>query len=221
MISRKSSPQSSPEDVSAASPLGILGFGTGLAIVAHILSGISLAATLGLVLVATAVAGRYFWAHTSTERREGARRRLRTGALAGIAALVAYDLSRWSLVQVLHFQFRPFESFTGFGRALWGAGADGWWVDASGVALHIANGLAFAIGYTLLAGHRGPIAGIAFAILLEAVMVALYPSWLRIQAIDEFLQVSMLGHVAYGATLGWASQALLKRSVSGPSAHGN
>jgi hypothetical protein len=199
------------EDVCAPAPLGILAFGSGLAFVAYVLSGISLAVTLAVVVVAGGFAGSYLWAHSSPRRREVARARARAGVLAGVAALVAYDVSRWMLVEVVGFEFRPFEAFGAFGRALWGAGADGWWVTASGVAFHVSNGLTFALGYTLLARRPGPTSGVVFALGLEVAMVALYPNWLRIQAVDEFLQVSMLGHVAYGATLGWTARALLHR----------
>ncbi|MBW3557785.1 MAG: hypothetical protein KY454_12710 [Actinobacteria bacterium] len=200
---------------SPPSRLGILGFGSGLALVASILSGISLAATLLVVVVAGTLAARSLWARTTTERRALARRRLHAGAVAGIAALGAYDLSRWVLVAVLGFRFGPFDAFGGFGRALWGAGAQGWWVEATGVAIHLANGLGFALGYTLLVRRPGPASGIVFALGLEAAMVALYPHWLRIQAVDEFLQVSMVGHLAYGATLGWVSRAVLERRDTG------
>jgi hypothetical protein len=175
---------------------------------------VSLAATLLVVVVAGTVAGRHLWARSTHERRDLVRRRLRAGAVAGVAALAAYDVSRWVLVEVLGFRLGPFEAFAGFGRALWGAGAQGWWVTASGVAVHVANGLGFAMGYTLLARRPGPASGIAFALGLEVAMVALYPDWLRIQAVDEFLQVSMVGHLAYGATLGWASRAVLRRQVA-------
>lgn len=197
----------------APSALGILGFGGGIALVASVVSQVSLAATLGLVLTAGVLATRHLWAHSSLEKQNIVRGRLRAGLPAAVAALVAYDLSRWTMVEVLGFAFEPFEAFGAFGRAFWGEAATGWWVGASGVAIHVVNGLGFAIGYTLLAGRRGPLAGILFALGLEAAMVVLYPSWLRIQAVDEFLQVSMVGHVVYGATLGWVSRALLQRAT--------
>lgn len=200
-----------PSDPSVPSGLGILGFGTSLALVAYILSGISLGHTLALVVAGAAVLGRYVWTHSSPSQKLAASRGLKAGAVAGVTALAAYDSSRWALVELLSFTFRPFEAFGAFGRGLWGARASGWWVEATGFGLHVTNGIGFAVGYTLLAGRRGPLAGVVFALGLEAAMVALYPSWLRIGAIDEFLQVSMLGHVAYGATLGWVARWLLGR----------
>jgi hypothetical protein len=82
-----------------------------------------------------------------------------------------------------------------------------------GIAFHLVNGLGFAMAYAVWAGHRGPIAGMAFALFLQALMVAVYPSWLRVQMLTEFLEVSMLGHLAYGAAIGATSQFLLARPL--------
>jgi len=60
----------------------------------------------------------------------------------------------------------------------------------------------FAIGYAMLAAPRGVWAGIAFALVLEAFMLTFYPGWLNVEAIGEFFSMTILGHVAYGATLG-------------------
>jgi hypothetical protein len=196
---------------SGRSPLGILGFGTGLALASYIIAGISLGLALLVVVAAGGFGGRHLWVRTSPARQEIARGRALAGLRGGLLALLTYDLSRWILVELLGFGFWPFDIFGAFGSALWGPGAQGWWVQASGVAFHVANGLGFAVGYTLLFGKRGPLAGIGFALGLEAAMVALYPGWLRIAAIDEFLQVSMVGHVVYGATLGWSTRRLLER----------
>jgi hypothetical protein len=38
--------------------------------------------------------------------------------------------------------------------------------------------------------------------MLEVIMVSLYPGWLNLAAIDEFVSVSVVGHAVYGATLG-------------------
>jgi hypothetical protein len=42
--------------------------------------------------------------------------------------------------------------------------------------------------------------------MLESIMVSIYPSWLGLKALDEFLSVSILGHVIYGAMLGIMAQ---------------
>jgi hypothetical protein len=42
-------------------------------------------------------------------------------------------------------------------------------------------------------------------------MVGVYPTWLRIQLLDEFLQVSITGHLAYGLVVGATCRYLLTR----------
>jgi hypothetical protein len=45
---------------------------------------------------------------------------------------------------------------------------------------------------------------------LEAAMLAIYPGWLDLEAVmKEFVAVSVLGHIAYGTTLGMISQSKL------------
>ena len=45
--------------------------------------------------------------------------------------------------------------------------------------------------------------------ILELLMVSVYPGWLDMRALDEFLQVSVLGHIVYGAVLGYSARWLL------------
>jgi hypothetical protein len=40
-------------------------------------------------------------------------------------------------------------------------------------------------------------------------MITLYPGWLNIEKVDELALVSILGHVAFGATLGLTARMLL------------
>jgi hypothetical protein len=47
-------------------------------------------------------------------------------------------------------------------------------------------------------------------------MALLYPSWLRIIALGEFLEVSAIGHVVYGTVLGLSVGRLLRRPCRAP-----
>ncbi|MDQ3896061.1 MAG: hypothetical protein M3326_02225, partial [Actinomycetota bacterium] len=62
-----------------------------------------------------------------------------------------------------------------------------------GIAFHVCNGVGLGIPFTMLFGGRGWKAGVAYACVLELVMIALYPGWLRIDAPGEFTTVSQLG----------------------------
>ena len=74
------------------------------------------------------------------------------------------------------------------------------WVVGS--AFHFCNGLAFAVAYSYWFAPKGPLAGIAFAMVLEAFMLGLYPGWLKIAEYAPFLTMSLIGHLVYGAVLG-------------------
>jgi hypothetical protein len=82
-----------------------------------------------------------------------------------------------------------------------------------GTAYHATNGICFAIAYSMLAAPRGVLTGIGFALVLEGFMLSFYPGWLHVQAIREFFSMTILGHVAYGATLGVMARRLARTST--------
>ena len=137
------------------------------------------------------------------------RRSLLVGIICGLLATGAYDLTRYSIVEVTNFTFWPFDIFTIFGQALIGTENDGPFVTTAGIVYHLANGIGFSIAYTVLLGRRGVWAGVLWAMILETLMVSVYPGWLELKALDEFLQVSVLGHLAYGCVLGFTARFLL------------
>ena len=131
------------------------------------------------------------------------------GVVVGLVGTAAYDASRWILVQLGGMHLSPFEALPLFGQALLGESREGLAVTAAGVAYHILNGVAFGVAYTIWFGRRRWWWGIVFALGLEAFMLALYPGWLNPRSIAELTQVSMVGHFAYGATLGLTATKLL------------
>jgi hypothetical protein len=59
----------------------------------------------------------------------------------------------------------------------------------------------------LVLGGRHWAYGVGWALLLELAMLTVYPIWLGLQAVlAEFTAVLVVGHLAYGSTLGWFSQ---------------
>jgi hypothetical protein len=185
---------------------------SGAALVVYIVSGISLRWTfLGLGLVAAAVVVLAL-RRMAPHRRAFVRRRIAVGAVAGLAATLAYDAVRFGLVEFAGLQVRPFEAWRLFGLALTDTNLPPAAVFAAGTAFHLCNGVAFGIAYTLAFGQRGPIAGIIWALVLETFMVSLYPGWLGLKALDEFVTVSVAGHLAYGAVLGSLARSLLRSS---------
>ena len=182
-------------------------FASGASLVVHILTDAALPAVLAGLLVG----GTVLFVRATADPAVRARvvPLLRAGVVAGLVSTVVYDLSRWVLTSVFHMRVSPFAALPLFGNALVGARphSPASWV--AGVAFHLTNGICFGIGYTVLAGRRHVAWAVAFGLGLEASMLALYPQWMQIPAFAEFTQMSVVGHVAYGLSLGLVTNALL------------
>lgn len=183
--------------------------GTGAALVVYALSGVSLLAAAGLALTVALVAGAMVWQRASPRSQREMRLCLQAGLMAGLLATSAYDLSRLFLIEVTGIAFWPFDIFNIFGQALFGTGYNGAWVRLAGLLYHFTNGIGFALAYTILAGRRGVWAGVIWALVLELLMVSIYPGWLGLEALNEFVQVSVVGHLVYGAVLGYSARWML------------
>ncbi len=191
---------------------------SGLSLLIYIATGWSMSLVLAaLVIVAVLAVGLLVWPAPAARRHWVDR--VRVGVPAGLVATVAYDVSRWLLVEVGGYTISPFKAFPLFGEALLGAGADGGARTVAGVAFHLLNGMAFGTAYAVWFGTRPWWWGIGFGLGLEAFMLAIYPGWLDLRSLQEFTQMSVLGHVVYGAVLGLVTTHLLRR-LSGRAAAG-
>lgn len=189
---------------------------SGISLVVHILTDAPLAVVLSLLALGGGMA-----AAVTLSTRPAARARWRrlvgVGVVVGLVATVAYDLSRWLLVQVAGFHTSPFKALPFFGEALLGSMGGPTARTVAGIAFHLLNGCAFGVAYTVWFGERHPAWGVGFAMALEAFMLALYPGWLDVRSIQELTSISLLGHVAYGVTLAGMARCLLhRRSVATP-----
>lgn len=175
---------------------------TGAALVVHILSGVDLRVGVG---VAVGMIGTALWWLDRTAA-PGARSHLRrlagTGAVSGLVATIAYDLSRTGLALFDPSPYNPFEAISMFGILLAGEQASTSVVIAVGFAYHFVNGVTFGAAFALLSRKGGVLRGIVWGLGLEAFQLALYPGWLDIRAYQEFARISAAGHLVYGATLG-------------------
>ena len=187
---------------------------TGASLVIYIVSGVSLLGATAVSIATVAGFGRWRWLQLAPAERIEMARTLKLGVLSGALATAAYDVFRYLIIEVFAISFWPFDIFTHFGRGLVGADAPAVLVTAAGVLFHIANGVGFATAYTVAFGRAGWMAGIAWAMCLEVMMVSFYPGWLNMKALDEFLQVSVFGHFVYGSVLGYTSRRLLTRADS-------
>lgn len=184
---------------------------SGAALVAHIETGASLPLVLLLLAAIVFVAVASVWRRAAPVTRTALRRLTVVGTAAGLIATLAYDLSKLLLSRLDRMSYNPFEAVRVFGVLLTGSRSPAI-AYVAGTAFHIVNGTAFGVAFSILLGRRGVLAGIAWGLGLELFQLTLFPGWLDIHAYDEFVQVSSLGHVVYGTTLGllcrrWLSQA--------------
>ena len=203
--------------------VGVAALFSGAALLGNILFGFSL--VLGLVVVggaAAAVAALAIRGMTADERRR-LRRVVVAGVIAGLVATVCYDIVKAALSQVDPSPYNPFEATRVFGTLLLGEGAPEAALQAAGIGLHLLNGTAFGVAFTVLFGREGRLTmpsallfGIAWGLFLELFQITLYPGWLDIRAYREFATISALSHVVYGATLGLTGRALLRRFLHDP-----
>jgi len=134
--------------------------------------------------------------------RSRLRRTVVTGVIAGLAATLAYDAVRFGLVSILDWSVSPYGAFPRFGQAILGETATGPGVVLAGAAFHWANGTAFGIVYALVVTRPGVVTGVVWALVLEALMLLVYPQFLGAVLPGEFLPMSLAGHLAYGSVLG-------------------
>ena len=126
------------------------------------------------------------------------------GFIGGLVGTAAYDLTRLSGLLV---KFTGFEIIHKFGLLITGSSELTWTAAAVGWAYHFLNGGIFGISFALMVGrHATVLIGIVWGLLLEIAMIIAYP---RTFGIDMGwgtvgLAFSLLGHGAYGATLGYA-----------------
>jgi hypothetical protein len=191
--------------------LAALPLASGAALIVHVLTSISLGVALvGAGIIVTG-AGALTWMRLPSMARTEIVQRAKVGLIAGFLATIAYDVSRWLIVTLFHDTFAPFDVFPIFGHAIAGANLSPAVATTIGILYHYTNGLLFAVAYAILLAPRGWWTGILWALGLEAVMLTVYPGWLHPTPFEEFVSVSILGHVAYGSVLGIFCRWLLAR----------
>jgi hypothetical protein len=191
--------------------LAALPLASGAALIVHVLTTISLGVSLvgaGIIVIGV---GTLTWMHLPSIARTEIVQRAKVGLIAGFLATIAYDVSRWLIVTLFHDTFAPFDIFPIFGHAIAGTNLSPTVATTIGILYHYTNGILFAVTYAILLAPRGWWAGILWALGLEALMLTIYPGWLHPAPFQEFVSVSILGHVAYGSVLGIVSRQLLAR----------
>jgi len=202
--------------------LGVTALFSGIALLANILLSVSL--PLGLAATATTLGAilTFVLVRVDSFDRNRYLRIAVAGATAGLAATLAYDAARALLSQLDPSPFNPFEAIRIFGLLLLGEGARTSHLMMAGTALHLINGVCFGLAYVTLFGKEGTrsisgavVTGISWGLFLEVFQLTLYPTWLRVTALAEFVTISAFSHVVFGAMLGLVGRDLLRRWLQG------
>jgi hypothetical protein len=186
---------------------------TGIGLVVYILAGVALPLGILAAWGIGAGAALLIWRRLPADKRPDVKRRVLIGLLAGLLATAGYDLIRLIVVSAFDVTFWPFDVFTRFGRLLVGDGKPSALTAVVGTLYHYANGVGFGVAYTVVFKRPGIATGLVWAAILEVFMVSLYPGWLDLKALDEFLSISIIGHVTYGVVLGTVARSALGRST--------
>jgi len=184
---------------------------SGAALVAHILSGVSLRLSLAFTALILLISLAVVWRRSGAVQRARMRQLVATGALAGVIATAVYDGSKFLLSRGTHTPYNPFEAIRAFGRLLAGPAAGDTAILTSGIGFHVLNGTCFGVAFCLLFRRRNLVTGIAWGMFLELFQLTLYPGWLDIRSYREFLQISVLSHIFYGSTLAYASNLIVRK----------
>jgi len=182
--------------------LGLGALFSGVALVTHILAGVSLRYALVFTSLLVAFAVASVWRRTSPAQRAQVLRHIKVGLASGLLATLAYDIAKYTLSQWDPSPYNPFEAIRAFGLRLAGPTAPTALVLGTGGAFHFLNGISFGIAFCFFLGHRGILPGILWGLFLELFQLSLFPGWLDMRFYQEFMQISALSHVVYGAVLG-------------------
>lgn len=199
----------------------LLAFGgvfSGVALLLNILGGVSLGLALLVMTVLLVVVFGVVLVVASAESRGWMLRTIAVGIGVGLSATLIYDITKTILSQLDPSPFDPFHAIQVFGALLIGSGADPALITATGTAFHLLNGTSFGVAYLFLFAEDGAItirqallSGIVWGLFLETFQLTLYPGWLDIRLYQEFVTISALSHIIYGATLGLLGRSVLRR----------
>lgn len=202
-------------------PLLVLPIAGGLGLVVHILTRVSLSLAFAVLAAAGVLAWSLLLPRADPSTRTQLLQRVRVGLLAGLVGTLLYDAARYGIVALLSFSIEPFHVWLLFGRAIIGFAPPEAAAFAVGTAFHLVNGIGFGVAFTLLVRRPTWWRGVLWGLGLELAMALLYPGWLRLTQLQEFMTMSVLGHIVYGGTLGAVAAIALRGYARKPDAAGS
>lgn len=189
---------------------------SGAAVVAHAFFPVPMKFTvpflvlpLGLLLVGTVL-----WRRSDRRGLRLVGERVARGAKWGFVATIVYDIVRPPLGVWFSFGFKPYQAMPIFGDLITGRGTDDLLAQTIGWGYHFWNGVGFGIMFALVLPRAGRWPGTIWGLLLQAVMMATYPSFLGARLDDPgFLVTGIVGHSLWGFVLGWGLEFERRRAA--------
>lgn len=186
----------------------------GCAVAVLILTNISLWLAAGAVALLGAGAARIALRRADAEQRAWLVQRARHGAIAGVAAVAAYDVIRYGIKAVASLSLSPFHAIAMFGEHFVGSDASTTAQYAVGGIYHLLTGVGFIVAYAIVFRRARWRTALAWATALEASALLLYPGWLGMQSVNEFAAVSIGGHFAFGTVAALSLNVLERRAAA-------
>lgn len=200
--------------------IGVGALFSGAALLGHIIIGLPLPVALGATALVVILGAGLLLRRVTPARRAWILRTVAIGATAGILCTLVYDATKFALSQLDPTPYNPFEATRIFGQLLIGAASPAGLIMVAGTAFHLLNGTMFGVAYTVLFAREGQssvayaaLSGAGWGVLLETFQLTLYPGWLDIAFLDEFVRISALSHLAYGVSLGLMARWGLRQVV--------
>ncbi len=129
--------------------------------------------------------------------------RLLLGGAWGLVATLVYDAVRPLLRLAFGFTYDPYRAMPIFGQLMTGLPGSDPMALAAGWTYHFWNGISFGMMLALMRPRGGPVEGFVWAMLLQGLMMAAYPSFLGARLEDPgFLTMGIVGHGLWGIVLG-------------------
>ena len=195
----------------AALAIGFFGASfSGLAVLLHAFGLVHLGFSVILFAPATAILIISIVTRAKPLVRSIFLQRVAAGLFAGCIGLIAYDGVRWLVLISGFVPFNPFRAIEVFGLLILKTDVDTGLTKTVGWLFHIWNGLSFAVMYTLAMGRGRIWWAILWSLMLEVAMLSTYPSMFRIMLDWPFVAVSLIGHLAYGITMGVTARGAVK-----------
>jgi hypothetical protein len=137
---------------------------------------------------------------------------LTRGAIVGLGATLVYDAVRPLLVTALGLTFDPYRAIPIFGTLITGLpGTDPLSLTA-GWIYHFWNGTSFGMMFALARPDGGIGWGVAWAMVLQGLMMLAYPTFLQARLDDPgFMLSGLIGHGLWGVVLGAGIRSWARR----------